>query len=200
MIFYGIKKAGYGPEDITDVFLTHLHSDHCGGGVKRDESGTGFELTFPNADYWVSRSQWEWAINPNIREASSFLEENLLPMMDSGHLRFVDNDGKLFNGFSVRIVNGHTPGQLVPIIDYKDTRIVFGADLIPTMAHIPLLWNMSYDIDQLATIEEKKSIVKECLDNNYIIFFEHDAYVECCTLKDTPKGVMGDKTLEISDL
>jgi glyoxylase-like metal-dependent hydrolase (beta-lactamase superfamily II) len=196
----GIKKAGYKPEDITDVFLTHLHSDHCGGGVRRNESGTGFELTFPNADYWVSRSQWEWAINPNIREASSFLEENLLPMMDSGHLRFVDNDGKLFKGFSVRTVNGHTPGQLIPIIDYKDTRIVFGADLIPTMAHIPLLWNMSYDIDQLATIEEKKSLVKECLDNNYIIFFEHDAYVECCTLKDTPKGVMGDKTLEISDL
>jgi glyoxylase-like metal-dependent hydrolase (beta-lactamase superfamily II) len=196
----GIEKAGYKPEDITDVFLTHLHSDHCGGGVSRNESGTGFELTFPNADYRVSRSQWEWAINPNIREASSFLEENLLPMMDSGHLRFVDNDGKLFKGFSVRTVNGHTPGQLIPIIDYKDTRIVFGADLIPTMAHIPLLWNMSYDIDQLATIEEKKSLVKECLDNNYIIFFEHDAYVECCTLKDTPKGVMGDKTLEISDL
>lgn len=195
-----ISKAGYSPEDITDVLLTHLHSDHCGGGVKMNSSGSAYELTFPNADYWVSRTQWEWAINPNIREASSYLEENLLPMMDSGHLRFVDDEGELFKGVELRIVNGHTPGQLIPIIDYKETRIVFGADLIPTMAHIPLLWNMSYDIDQLATIDEKKSLLKESLDKGYVLFFEHDVNVECCTLQNSPKGIREDRVLKISEL
>lgn len=196
----GIKKAGYNPEDISDVILTHLHADHCGGGVKRSKTGSGFELTFPNADYWVSRRQWEWAVNPNIREASAYPEDNLLPMMDSGHLRFIDDEGELFKGVSVRIVNGHTPGQIIPVLDYKDTKVIFAADLIPTVAHIPLLWNMSYDIDQLATIEEKESILKESLDKGYILFFEHDLNTECCTLKDTPKGIREDRLIKLSDI
>ncbi len=199
-LFDGIKKAGYNPEDVTDVILTHLHADHCGGGVKRSKTGSGFELTFPNADYWVSRRQWEWAINPNIREASAYPEDNLLPMMDSGHLRFADDEGELFKGISIRIVNGHTPGQILPLIDYKDTKVIFAADLIPTVAHIPLLWNMSYDIDQLATIEEKESILKESLDKGYILFFEHDLNVECCTLKDTPRGIREDRLLKLTEI
>jgi glyoxylase-like metal-dependent hydrolase (beta-lactamase superfamily II) len=196
----GIRKAGYEPEDISDVILTHLHSDHCGGGVKKSDNGTAYELTFPKADYWVSRRQWDWAINPNKREASAYPEDNLLPMMDSGHLRFTDEEAELFKGISVRIVDGHTPGQIIPVIEYKGTKVIFAADLIPTLAHIPLLWNMSYDIDQLKTIEEKESILGESLDNGYIIFFEHDLDTECCTLKNTPGGIREDRLFKLSDL
>lgn len=196
----GIRKAGYQPEDITDVVLTHLHADHCGGGTRWNSDRTAFELTFPNADYWVTRKQWEWAVDPNMREADSFLEENLLPMKDSGHLRFVEEDGELFDGFSVRIVNGHTPGQLIPVIRYGKYTLVYAADLIPTVAHIPLIWNMSYDLDQLATIEEKSRILTEALENNYILFFEHDVNTECCTLKSTPKGVREERLFNFSDI
>ncbi|MDZ7738801.1 MAG: MBL fold metallo-hydrolase [Bacteroidales bacterium] len=196
----GLKKAGYSLADITDVVLTHLHADHCGGGVKKSENGKGYEMVFPNAKYWVSRQQWDWAIKPNIREADSFLEENLLPMMGHGKLFMVEKPGKLFEGFSVRIVNGHTTGQLVPVIDYKGTKVVYAADLIPTVAHLPLIWNMSYDLDQLATIEEKKQILGEALRNKYVLFFEHDIFNECCTLKDTPKGIREDRLLKFSDI
>ncbi len=196
----GLRKAGYGLEDITDVILTHLHADHCGGGVKKAEGSKGYEMVFPNAKYWVSRQQWDWAINPNPREADSFLEENLLPMMGQGKLHMVEKPGKLFEGFDVRIVNGHTPGQIIPIIDYKGTKLVFAADLIPTVAHIPLLWNMSYDLDQLTTIEEKREVLEESFSNNYILFFEHDIFTECCTLKDTPKGIREDRLMRFSDI
>jgi glyoxylase-like metal-dependent hydrolase (beta-lactamase superfamily II) len=196
----GIRKAGYSIEDITDVFLTHLHADHCGGSTKWNTKRTGYELSFPNAEYWISRSQWEWAVDPNIREADSFLEENLLPIKDSGRLRLVDEEGELFPGFSVRFVNGHTVGQMIPLIDYSGTTLVYTADLIPTIAHLPLIWNMSYDLDQLATIEEKRTLLQESLDNNYILFFEHDVFTECCTLKETPKGIREDQLFNFSDL
>jgi len=196
----GIRKAGYSIDDITDVFLTHLHADHCGGSTKWNAKHTGYELTFPNAEYWISRSQWEWAINPNIREADSFLEENLLPIKDSGRLRLVDEEGELFPGFSVKFVNGHTVGQMIPVIDYNGTTLVYTADLIPTVAHLPLIWNMSYDLDQLATIEEKRSLLQEALDNNYILYFEHDVFTECCTLKETPKGIREDQLFSFSEL
>jgi glyoxylase-like metal-dependent hydrolase (beta-lactamase superfamily II) len=196
----GINEAGYRIEDITDVVLTHLHSDHCGGSVSWNEDKTAYRLTFPNARYWVSRRQWEWAINPNPREADSFLEENLLPMMDSGHLHFVDEEGELFDGFAVKMVNGHTPGQLIPYVKFNGKTLVYMADLIPTVAHIPLIWNMGYDLDQLATIEEKRDILKEAFDKNYILFFEHDVFTECCTLKDTPKGIREDQLLRFSEI
>ncbi|MDX2413885.1 MAG: MBL fold metallo-hydrolase [Bacteroidales bacterium] len=196
----GILKAGYKPEDITDIVLTHLHADHCGGTVRRKKDSEGMELTFPDANIWVGRTQWEWAVEPNLREAGAFLEENILPLMDSGRLHFVDEEGELFEGFSLRIVNGHTPGQLIPIIDYKDTKLVYTADLIPTIAHIPLIWNMSYDMDQLATIEEKSTILQEALENKYILFFQHDLHVECCILKDTPKGIREDRLFKFKDL
>lgn len=196
----GLRKAGYELGDITDVVLTHLHADHCGGGVKKAADGKGYEMVFPNAKYWVSRQQWDWAINPNPREADSFLEENLLPMMGHGKLHMVEKAGKLFEGVSVRMVNGHTPGQLIPIIDYKKTKLVFAADLIPTVAHIPLLWNMSYDLDQLATIREKREILEESLANKYILFFEHDIHTECCTVKDTTKGIREDRLMRFRDI
>jgi glyoxylase-like metal-dependent hydrolase (beta-lactamase superfamily II) len=195
-----LKKAGYKFRDITDVLLTHLHADHCGGGVNRIKDSLGFELTFPNAIYWVSLAQWELAVNPNIREADAFLEENLLPMMDSGHLRFIDEETELYPGFSLRIMNGHTPGQLIPFVDYKGTRLVFTADLIPSTAHLPLVWNMSYDTSPLVTIEEKKGFLEECLEKNYILFFQHDLNTECCTLQKTHKGIRAENKFKFSDI
>ena len=158
----GLKNRGYKPEDITDVLLTHLHADHCGGGIKKKEEGIGFELTFPLATYHVSRTQWEWAVKNNAREEDAFLEENIIPIMDSGHLNLVDEEGELFPGFSVRICYGHTPGLMIPVVKYKEKTLVYTGDLIPTVAHIPVIWNMSYDIESLKTIEEKERILKEC--------------------------------------
>jgi len=195
----GIKKTGYQPEDITDVFLTHLHADHAGGALKRGSAKDSFELTFPAANIWVSRRQWDWACKSNVREAGAYPKENILPLENSGRLKFVEEEGELFKGFSVKIVNGHTPGQMLPLVDYLDTKFLYTADLMPTVAHIPLLWNMSYDIDQLATIDEKQKILKEVLDNNYFLFFQHDIQTECCTLKDTPKGIREDKLFDFSE-
>ncbi len=185
----GLAGCGYKPEDITDVFFTHLHADHCGGGVKKTVPGNGYELAFPNAAYHVSRTQWEWALKNNPREADSFLEENIFPISDSGHLSLVDEEGELFPGFSVRMCYGHTPGLMIPVIKYEDKTLVYTGDLIPTVAHIPLIWNMSYDIESLKTIDEKQSLLNEALEGNYILVFQHDEHVECCTLEMTPKGI-----------
>jgi len=188
-LFEGLKSRGYSPEDITDVVLTHLHADHCGGCVRNKPEGIGFELVFPEAIYHVSRVQYEWASENNIREADAFLEENILPIAQSGRINLVDEEGELFKGFSVRICYGHTPGLMIPVMDYNSRKLVYTGDLIPTMAHIPLIWNMSYDIESLKTIEEKKAILQEALDGNYILVFQHDAHFECCTLEMTPKGI-----------
>ena len=145
----GLKNRGYQPEDITDVVLTHLHADHCGGGVVKSKTGTGYELTFPNAIYHVSRKQWEWAMKNNPREEDAFLEENILPVMQSGRLSLVDEEGELFRDFSVRFCYGHTPGLMIPVIKYEGKTLVYTGDLIPTVAHLPLIWNMSYDIESL---------------------------------------------------
>jgi glyoxylase-like metal-dependent hydrolase (beta-lactamase superfamily II) len=196
----GLEKRGYNPEDITDVVLTHLHADHCGGGVKKNKNGQGFELTFPNATYHVSRAQWEWAVKNNPREADSFLEENILPIKESGHLSLVEGDGELFPDFSVRICFGHTPGLMIPIILYKSRTLVYTGDLIPTVAHLPLIWNMSYDIESLKTIEEKERLLKEALAGNYILVFQHDEHTECCTLEMTPKGIRAKERFGFSEI
>jgi glyoxylase-like metal-dependent hydrolase (beta-lactamase superfamily II) len=195
----GLRLLGYSPEDITDVVLTHLHADHCGGAVKK-RMGDGYDLTFPEATYHVSRTQWEWAVKNNPREADSFLDENIIPIMDSGHLNLVDEEGVLFPGFSVRICYGHTPGLMIPVIKYNDKTFVYAGDLIPTVAHIPLIWNMSYDIESLKTIEEKENLLKEALEGNYILVFQHDEHVECCTLEMTPKGIRAKERFDLKNI
>jgi glyoxylase-like metal-dependent hydrolase (beta-lactamase superfamily II) len=194
----GLRNNGYSPENITDVFLTHLHADHCGGGVRRVGKGDNYDLTFPKATYHVSRSQWEWAVKNNLREADSFLEENILPIGESGHLNLVEKDAELFPGFSVMICFGHTPGLMIPLIRYKDKTLVYTGDLMPTIAHIPLIWNMSYDIDSLKTIEEKQRLLTESLDGGYIFVFQHDEHIECCNLGMTPKGIRAKEKFDFS--
>ncbi|HUX58729.1 MAG TPA: MBL fold metallo-hydrolase [Bacteroidales bacterium] len=196
----GLSKLGYKPEDITDVVLTHLHADHCGGGVKRKEEGTGYELTFPEATYHVSRTQWEWALKNNLREADAFLEENILPIGQSGHLNLVDEEGELFPGFSVFMCYGHTPGLMIPVISHRDKTFVYTGDLIPTVAHIPIIWNMSYDIESLKTIEEKEELLKRALEENFILVFQHDEHVECCSLEMTPKGIRAKEKLGFNEI
>jgi glyoxylase-like metal-dependent hydrolase (beta-lactamase superfamily II) len=190
----GLGSRGFKPGDITDVFLTHLHADHCGGGVVKSKTGTGYDVTFPNAIYHVSRAQWEWAVKNNLREEDAFLEENILPVSQSGRMNLVDEEGELFQGFSVRMCYGHTPGLMIPVIRYEKKVLVYTGDLIPTTAHIPLIWNMSYDIESLKTIDEKSRLLQEAFENNYILVFQHDAETECCNLKMTAKGIRaGDK-------
>src|SRR5450759_5375949 len=196
----GLNNRGYKPEDITDVVLTHLHADHCGGGIKKKKEGNGFELTFPEATYHVSRTQWEWAVRNNAREEDAFLEENIIPIMDSGHLSLVDEEGELFPGFSLRMCYGHTPGLMLPEIRYKDKTLVYTGDLIPTVAHIPIIWNMSYDIESLKTIEEKQRLLNEALAGDYILVFQHDEHVECCNLEMTPKGIRAKDKFEFKDI
>ncbi len=196
----GLKRRGFKPQDITDVFLTHLHADHCGGAVKKSRKNRAYEMTFPEAIYHVSRAQWEWAIKGNLREADSYPEENILPIGQSGRLNLVDEECELFPGFSVIMCYGHTPGLMIPIIKYNDKTIVYTGDLIPTSAHIPLIWNMSYDIESLKTIEEKQKVLEESLRNNHFLFFQHDEHVECCTLQETPKGIRMKEKLKLGDI
>lgn len=184
----GLGKRGYRKEDVTDVFLTHLHADHCGGGVIRNSEGN-YELTFPRATYHVSKTQWEWALKNNPREEDAFLEENILPILKSGHLKLVQEEKELFPGFSFMMCYGHTPGLMIPVIRNDGKTFVYTGDLIPTAAHISLIWNMSYDIESLRTIEEKERILKKALDDKYILVFQHDEKIECCDVGMTLKGI-----------
>lgn len=199
-LIQGLKIRGYEPGDITDVFLTHLHADHCGGGVIRNEAGNGYKLTFQNATYHVSRAQWEWAMKNNLREADAFLEENIFPIEQSGHLNLLDDECELFPGFSFLICYGHTPGLMIPLIRKGEKTLVYTGDLIPTVAHIPLIWNMSYDIESLRTIEEKECLLKKSLEENYTLVFQHDHNVECCTLEMTPKGIRAKEKFPFSEV
>jgi glyoxylase-like metal-dependent hydrolase (beta-lactamase superfamily II) len=199
-LLLGLAKRGYAPKDITDVVLTHLHADHCGGCVKNKIGNSGYELVFPDAIYHVSRTQWEWASKNNLREEDSYPEENILPLADSGRLNLVDEEGELFTGFSVRMCYGHTPGLMIPVIKYKENTLVYTGDLIPTTAHLPLIWNMSYDIESLKTIDEKESLLTEALKNNYILVFQHDLFTECCTLEMMPKGIRAKNKFNFSEI
>jgi len=174
-----LKKAGYEPEEITDVVHTHLHFDHCGGTLKY---GNNSEIvpTFPNAKLWVSKLQWEWAINPNSREAPAFPPENILPMTDTNKLHFIHEEGELFPGFYVLFANGHTRGQLIPVIDYKGKKLIYCADLIPTMANVPLSFISAYDLFQLDVLNEKEELLEAAAENNMTLFFEHDIANEWC--------------------
>ncbi|MFO7655832.1 MAG: MBL fold metallo-hydrolase [Bacteroidales bacterium] len=184
-----LTEYGLGRQDITDVILTHLHFDHCGGAVEYNSEEKSFNTTFPNAVYWCSRGQWEWAMNPNPREAASFLKENILPLKESGQLRFFENNFTLSPNIVIRLYNGHTNALAVPYIKYRNRTVVFVADLLPTTAHIPLSWVCGYDTRPLISFNEKEAFLNEAVEYNYILFFEHDLYTPCCTLQLTDKGI-----------
>jgi len=188
-----LMKAGYRPEDITDMIITHMHFDHCGGSVKWNADRSGFELAFPNAMYWTSRQQFEWATQPNRREEASYLKENILPIQESGRLRLIEEEGEFIPNIMFRLYNGHTEGQLIPHINYHGRTVVFMADLMPSAAHIPMPWIMAYDTRPLDTLKDKERFYEEALRENYILFLEHDLYNEACTLVSTPKGVRVDR-------
>jgi glyoxylase-like metal-dependent hydrolase (beta-lactamase superfamily II) len=185
-----IHKAGYSPNQITDVILTHLHFDHCGGGVQYNASRTGYELTFKNATYWTNSSHWQWATYPNPREKASFLKENLLPMQESGQLHFVEIDKPSpFTHIDFIFVDGHTEKMMLPRINYQGRKILFVADLFPSMSHVPIPYVMGYDTRPLLTMEEKTNVLQQAANENYLLFFEHDPYTACATVILTEKGI-----------
>ncbi len=189
-----LKEKGFHRDDITDVFMTHLHFDHCGGSIQWNSDRTGYEPAFKNAAFWTNEDHWNWAVTPNVREKASFLKENLLPMQESGQLRFVtkDNGAYIQNselGFDILCVDGHTEKQMIPHIRYKGKTLVFAADLVPTVGHIPVPYVMGYDTRPLKTMDEKARFLNEAVQNDYVLFFEHDAHNELCSLKKTEKGV-----------
>lgn len=191
-----LAKYGFTPDDITDVFLTHLHFDHCGGSIKRE--GDRLVPAFKNATFWSNKEHWDWAVHPNDREKASFLKENILPIEESGQLKWVEVSGGM-NGqlgqtafsdnISVRFVSGHTDNMMLPQVQYKDRTIVYMADLLPSAGHIPIPYVMAYDMFPLTTLNEKKSFLKEAVEGDYTLFFEHDPVHECCTLQQTEKGI-----------
>lgn len=194
-----IKNAGYQPSDITDMFLTHLHFDHCGGGVVKN--GEKNELLFPNAKYWSNKSHWQWATEPNPREKASFLRENIFPMKESGQLELIEADSKSpLPQFDILYVNGHTEQMMIPMIRYKGKTICYMADLLPSTGHIPLPYVMGYDTRPLITLTEKEKFLNEAAANNYVLFLEHDAVNECCTVKSTDKGVRLDQTFSLNSI
>lgn len=193
-----IRKAGFSENDITDQFLTHLHFDHCGGGVKMLNGKP--VLTFPSATYWSNKDHWEWATKPNKREKASFLKENILPMQESGNLKFTELNSSPFSQFDILYVSGHTDKMMVPKIRYKDKVICYMADLLPSTGHIPLAYVMGYDTRPLITLDEKERFLNEAADNQYILFFQHDPVNECCTVVKTEKGVRLDRTFKLSEV
>jgi glyoxylase-like metal-dependent hydrolase (beta-lactamase superfamily II) len=195
-----LQQLGVHPTDITDVFLTHLHFDHCGGSVKYGSHGQ-YELTFPRATYWTNEAHWNWATVPNPREKASFLEENILPLQEYGVLNYLDLATKsLFPGFDFLTMDGHTDKQMLPKMQYKGRTLVFMADLLPSVGHIPLPYVMGYDTRPLLTLQEKQLFLEEAAQNNYVLFLEHDSVNECCTVKMTEKGVRVDQTFRLDEL
>lgn len=183
-----LAQHGFTRNDITDVILTHLHFDHCGGSIIRE--GDKLVPAFKNAVYWSNERHWKWATEPNEREKASFLKENILPIQESGQLKFIETHGQEFpDGISIRQVFGHTDAMMLPQMKYKGKTVIFMADLLPSVAHIPLPYVMGYDMFPLTTLNEKKSFLTEALQNDYVLFFEHDALNECCSLQQTEKGI-----------
>lgn len=200
-----LAKHGFHRDDITDIFLTHLHFDHCGGSIQWNKNHTGYEPAFKNAKFWSNKNHWKWATEPNPREKASFLKENINPIEASGQLNFLDIPSENFAtntelGFDILFADGHTEKQMIPHIQYKGKTIVFVADLLPTVGHIPLPYVMGYDTRPLLTMDEKSKFLNKAAKNNYLLFFEHDATNELCTVKQTEKGVRLDKTYKFSEV
>jgi glyoxylase-like metal-dependent hydrolase (beta-lactamase superfamily II) len=200
-----LAKLGFHRDDITDVFLTHLHFDHCGGAIQWNKDKTGYEPAFKNAKFWSNKNHWQWAVNPNVREKASFLKENINPIEACGQLNFVnistgDFAKKTELGFDILFADGHTEKQMIPHIQYKNKTIVFMADLLPTVGHIPLPYVMGYDTRPLLTMDEKAKFLNNAAENNYLLFLEHDATNELCTLKHTEKGVRLNETYKFKEV
>lgn len=196
-----LHRLGIDFGDVTDNFLTHLHFDHCGGGVRYGKDNESFEMTFPNATYWSNTDHWKWATEPNPREKASFLKENILPMQESGQLKMIDLDSNSEKiGFQVITADGHTDKQMLPKIQYKGHTVVFMADLLPSVGHIPLPYVMGYDTRPLLTLKEKAAFLEEAAREKHILFLEHDAVNECCTVKMTEKGVRLDQTFKLNEI
>ncbi len=194
-----LRKNGFRPDDITDVFLTHLHFDHCGGAVKIDNNGK-YIPAFPNATYWSHSKHWEWAVNPNSREKASFLKENILPIKENGQLKMLDDGEEIFTGFSNITVFGHTEAMMLPKITYKDKTIVYCADLLPSAGHLPISYVMAYDVRPLITLIEKEKFLNEAIAKNWLLYFEHDKNIEACSIIQTERGIRLKDELKVSDL
>jgi glyoxylase-like metal-dependent hydrolase (beta-lactamase superfamily II) len=194
-----LHKLGFSFEDITDVFLTHLHFDHCGGAISFDKISERYYPTFPNATYWSHSKHWEWAVHPNAREKASFLKENILPIQESGQLKFVDKD--VYDlPFEYIDVYGHTEAMILPLIKYKNQKILYTADLLPSAGHIPVPYVMAYDVRPLITLQEKEKILNQAVQENWLLYFEHDHKVEMCNLQNTERGIRMKEALSLSDL
>lgn len=200
-----LAEHGFHRDDITDVFLTHLHFDHCGGSIQWNKNRTGYEPAFKNAKFWSNKNHWQWAVEPNVREKASFLKENISPMESSGQLNFVDIPTNDFVqnselGFDILFADGHTEKQMLPHIQYKGKTIVFTADLLPTVGHIPLPYVASYDTRPLLSMDEKTKFLNMAADKEFILFLEHDAHNELCTVKHTEKGVRLNQTYKFNEV
>ncbi len=194
-----LAAHGFTTDDVTDVILTHLHFDHCGGAIKKE--GEAYSTTFKNTAYWSNERHWQWAAVPNDREKASFLSENILPIQQSGQLKFIEKDAALFPAnVMIRQVFGHTEAMMLPQINYRGRTILYMADLLPSAGHIPLPYVMAYDMFPLTTLTEKKSFLTEAQENDYVLFFEHDPLIECCTLQLTEKGIRIKESFKLSDL
>ena len=202
-----LKQLGFSKSAITDVLLTHLHFDHCGGSIVRQ--GDKLVPAFPNAIYWSNKDHWEWAVHPNAREKASFLKENILPIQENGQLQFIEtavtgDDGQLgsttfTNNISIRFANGHTDKMMLPQINYNGRTIVYMADLLPSVAHLPLPYVMAYDMFPLTSLQEKAAFLQEAVTNDYILYFEHDREIECCSLQQTEKGIRAKDMFKLGD-
>ena len=200
-----LTNAGFHRDDVTDVFMTHLHFDHCGGSVNWNAGNTGYEVAFKNANYWTNDNHWEWATKPNSREKASFLHENIIPMQESGQLQFIKRpDGDFIPeselGFGVFFADGHTEKQMIPHIQYKGKTIVFCGDLLATAGHIPIPYVMGYDTRPLLTMDEKTKFMNAAADHNYYLFLEHDAHHQIITVERTEKGVRLKEVFRCDDL
>ncbi len=194
-----LKAQGFTKDDITDVLLTHLHFDHCGGSIVKE--GDKLVTAFKHASYWSNERHWKWATEPNDREKASFLKENILPIQESGQLKFIETSGADFpDGIMIRQAFGHTDAMMLPQVNYKDKSVIYMADLLPSVGHIPLPYVMAYDMFPLTTLNEKKSFLTEAQQNDYILFFEHDPLIECCSLQMTDKGIRMKDSFKLSEL
>jgi glyoxylase-like metal-dependent hydrolase (beta-lactamase superfamily II) len=195
-----ILNAGYTPDEITDVVLTHLHFDHCGGAINFNSDKTKAYPAFKNATYWSSEGHWLWATEPNPREKASFLKENILPIKESGQLKFIEEGKSPFQNIDFILVDGHTDKQMLPVIKHDNKTIVYVADLIPSAAHLPIAYVMGYDTRPLLAMDEKTKFLREALEKNYTLFFEHDPLNECCSLVQTEKGIRMKEAFRLSEL